>query len=147
MNQFVIIIPFFLISFVLSLLNLFRLTSSWILYLIPKQAFLDLLWASFHTVPAGPIIFAVIYLPIWLGLAYFIAFRAFDKMVYGKDARAFRPGSHGFPCKLFDYHCVCFQQDYWDNLDEGSGLFVYDTCTDLYFWGRLGIHHLNTVIL
>jgi len=115
---------------------------------IPTQALLDLLWASFYyTVPAGPITFAVIYLPIWLGLAYFIAFRASDRMVDGKDARGFHPGSHGIPCKLFDYHGVCFQQDCWDSLDEGSGLFVYDTCTDLYFGGRPGIHPLNTAIL
>jgi fluoroquinolone transport system permease protein len=81
MNQFVIIIPFFLIPFVLPLLNFFKLTSTWILYLIPTQSFLDLLWASFHTVPAGRIIFAIIYLPIWLGLAYYLALRAFDRNI------------------------------------------------------------------
>ncbi len=81
MNQFVIIIPFFLIPFVLPLLNFFKLTSTWILYLIPTQSFLDLLWASFHTVPAGRIIFAMIYLPIWLGLAYYLALRAFDRNI------------------------------------------------------------------
>jgi fluoroquinolone transport system permease protein len=81
MNQFVIIIPIFLVPFVLPLLNFFNLTSSWILYLIPTQAFLDLLWASFHAVPAGRIIFALIYLPIWLGLVYYFALRAFDRNI------------------------------------------------------------------
>jgi fluoroquinolone transport system permease protein len=81
MNQFVIIIPFFLIPFVLPLLNFFNLTSSWMLRLIPTQAFLDLLWASFHAVPAGRIIFAMIYLPIWLGLVYYFALRAFDRNI------------------------------------------------------------------
>jgi len=81
MNQFVIIIPLFMIPFILPLLNFFKLTSSWILYLIPTQAFLDLLWASFHTVPAGQIIFALIYLPIWLGLAFYFALRAFDRNI------------------------------------------------------------------
>ncbi len=81
MNQFVIIIPFFMIPFILPLLNFFKLTSSWILYLIPTQSFLDLLWASFHEVPAGRIIFAMIYLPIWLGLLYYFALRAFDRNI------------------------------------------------------------------
>ncbi|MEE9463305.1 MAG: ABC transporter permease [Bacteroidales bacterium] len=81
MNQFVIIIPFFMIPFILPLLNFFNLTSSWILYLIPTQAFLDLLWASFHAVPTGRIIFALIYLPIWLGLVYYFALRAFDRNI------------------------------------------------------------------
>ncbi len=81
MNQFVIIIPIFLVPFVLPLLNFFNLTSSWILYLIPTQAFLDLLWASFHAVPAGRIIFALIYLPIWLGIVYYFALRAFDRNI------------------------------------------------------------------
>jgi fluoroquinolone transport system permease protein len=81
MNQFVIIIPFFMIPFVLPLLNFFKLTSSWILYLIPTQSFLDLLWASFNAVPAGRIIFAMIYLPIWLGLVFNFALRAFDRNI------------------------------------------------------------------
>ncbi len=81
MNQFVIIIPFFMIPFILPLLNFFNLTSSWILYLIPTQAFLDLLWASFHVVPTGRIIFALIYLPIWLGLVYYFALRAFNRNI------------------------------------------------------------------
>ncbi len=81
MNQFVIIIPIFLVPFVLPLLNFFNLTNSWILYLIPTQAFLDLLWAAFHTMPAGRIIFALIYLPIWLGLVYYFALRAFDRNI------------------------------------------------------------------
>jgi fluoroquinolone transport system permease protein len=59
----------------------FKLTSSWILYLIPTQSFLDLLWASFHVVPAGRIIFAMISLPIWLGLVYYFALRAFDRNI------------------------------------------------------------------
>jgi fluoroquinolone transport system permease protein len=79
MNQFVIIIPLFLVPFVLPLMNFFNLTSSWILYLIPTQSFLDLLWASFHQVPAGRILFAMIYLPFWLGLTYFFAARAYDR--------------------------------------------------------------------
>jgi hypothetical protein len=81
MNQFVIIIPFFRIPFVLPLLNFFNLTNTWILYLIPTQSFLDLLWASFHTVAPGRIIFAMIYLPIWLGLVYYLALRAFDRNI------------------------------------------------------------------
>lgn len=81
MNQFIIIIPIFLIPFILPLLRFFNLTSSKILYLIPTQSFLDLLWASFFTVPAGHIIFAMLYLPIWLGLAYYFALRAFDRNI------------------------------------------------------------------
>ena len=79
MNQFVIIIPFFLIPFVIPLLNFFDLTDSWILYLIPTQSFLDLLWASFHEMPAGRILFALLYLPFWLVLAYWFAARAYDR--------------------------------------------------------------------
>jgi len=81
MNQFVIIIPFFLIPFVLPLLNFFNLTNSWILYLIPTQAFLDLLWASFYPVSTGRIIYSLIYLPLWLGLVYYLALRAFDRNI------------------------------------------------------------------
>lgn len=81
MNQFVIIIPFFMIPFILPLLNFFNLTSSWILYLIPTHAFLDLLWAAFHTMPAGRIVLAMIYLPVWLGLVYYFALKAFDRNI------------------------------------------------------------------
>jgi fluoroquinolone transport system permease protein len=81
MNQFIIIIPVFLIPFVLPLMNFFGLTSSWILYLIPTQAFLDLLWASFNPVPAGRILYAMIYLPFWLGFTYYLALRAFDRNI------------------------------------------------------------------
>lgn len=81
MNQFVIIIPFFMIPFILPLLNFFNLTSSWILYLIPTQAFLDLIWAAFFTMPAGRILLAMIYLPVWLGLVYYFAVRAFDRNI------------------------------------------------------------------
>jgi fluoroquinolone transport system permease protein len=81
MNQFVIIIPVFLVPFILPLLNFFNLTDSWILYLIPTQAFLDLLWAAMHGLPPGRIIFALIYLPLWLGLAYYFALRAFDRNI------------------------------------------------------------------
>jgi fluoroquinolone transport system permease protein len=81
MNQFIIIIPMFLVPFVLPLLNFFNLTHSWLLYLIPTQAFLDLLWASMHPVPPVRILFALIYLPIWLGLTYFLALRAFDRNI------------------------------------------------------------------
>jgi fluoroquinolone transport system permease protein len=81
MNQFVIIIPVFLIPFVLPLLNFFNLTSSWILYIIPTQAFLDLLWAAMHGLPPGRIVLAMVYLPIWLGLAYYFALRALDRNI------------------------------------------------------------------
>ena len=81
MNQFIIIIPFFLTPFILPLLNFFNLTSSWILYLIPTQAFLDLLWASFYPVPPGQILYAMIYLPLWLGLTTYFALRAFDRNI------------------------------------------------------------------
>ena len=81
MNQFVIIIPFFMIPFILPLLNFFNLTSSWILYLIPTQAFLDLLWAAFFTMPVGRIVLAMIYLPVWLGLVYYFALKAFDRNI------------------------------------------------------------------
>jgi fluoroquinolone transport system permease protein len=81
MNQFVIIIPFFLIPFVLPLLNFFNLTNSWMLYLIPTQSFLDLLWSSFSPVATGRIIFAIIYLPIWLGITYYFALRAFERNI------------------------------------------------------------------
>ena len=81
MNQFIIIIPFFMIPFILPLLNFFNLTNTWILYLIPTQAFLELLWASFHTMTTGRIILAMVYLPIWLGLIFYFALRAFDRNI------------------------------------------------------------------
>ena len=80
-NQYFIIIPVFLTPLALPLLNFFKLTDSYILYLLPTQATLNLLWASFHTIPPADMIYSLICLPAWLMLSYYYAAYSFRKHI------------------------------------------------------------------
>jgi len=80
-NQYFIIIPQFLAPLALPLLNFFDITDTWILFIIPTQATLKLLWASFHSISTGHMVYSLIYLPIWLILSYYYAAYSFRKHI------------------------------------------------------------------
>jgi fluoroquinolone transport system permease protein len=78
-NQYVIIIPQFLAPLALPLLNFFDITDSLLLYILPTQATLNLLWASFHPVSPADLVYSLAYLPVCLLLSYNFAARSFRK--------------------------------------------------------------------
>jgi fluoroquinolone transport system permease protein len=80
-NQYIIIIPQFLAPLALPLLNFFGLTDSWLLYILPTQATLNLLWASFHSIPPVDMVYSLLYLPVWLLLSYYFAAFSFRKHI------------------------------------------------------------------
>ncbi len=80
-NQYIIIIPQFLAPLALPLLNFYKLTDSWLLYILPTQATLNLLWASFHSIQTIDMVYSLLYLPLWLVLSYFFAAFSFRKNI------------------------------------------------------------------
>lgn len=80
-NQYIIIIPIFLTPLAFPLLNFFQLTNSWLLYILPTQATLNLLWASFHSISPANMVYSLIYLPVWLLLSYLYAAYSFRKYI------------------------------------------------------------------
>ncbi len=80
-NQYFIIIPQFLAPLALPLLNFFQLTDSWLLYILPTQATLNLLWASFHPISTSDMVYSLIYLPVWLLLSYNYAAYSFRRHI------------------------------------------------------------------
>lgn len=81
MNQFFIIIPQFLAPLALPLLNFFGLTDTWILYILPSQATLNLLWASIHPISPADMVYSLLYLPAWFLLSYYYAVYSFRKFI------------------------------------------------------------------
>lgn len=80
LNQYLIIIPFFLTPLTLPLLNLFDLTSSKWLYLIPTQAALNLFEAAFEGFSqTSDRLYAVFYPVLWIWILFVQAKKAFIK--------------------------------------------------------------------
>ena len=80
-NQYIIIIPMFLAPLALPVLNFFGLTNSWLLYTIPTQATLNLLWGSFHSMGIVDLVYSLVYLPLCLLLSYAYAARSFRRHI------------------------------------------------------------------
>jgi len=80
-NQYFIIIPLFLTPLALPLLNFFGLTDSLLLYMLPTQASLNLLWASFHTISKGDMLYSLACLPVFLILSYYLAAYSFRRHI------------------------------------------------------------------
>ena len=83
-NQYIIIIPLFLAPAALPLLNYYNITHTCLMYIIPTQATLILLDASFTTLHAGQFIYASVYLVLWVCLSYILAKRYFLKYIVRK---------------------------------------------------------------
>jgi fluoroquinolone transport system permease protein len=78
-NQYIIVIPQFLAPLALPLLNFFEVTDSLLLYILPTQATLNLLQASFHSVSTADLVYSMVYLPACLMFSYYFAARSFRK--------------------------------------------------------------------
>lgn len=80
LNQYLMILPFFLTPLILPLLNFFHLTDSWLLYFIPTQAALNLFEAAFTGFSqTGDILYAVFYPVPWIWILFIQAKKAFIK--------------------------------------------------------------------
>ena len=80
-NQYILRVALFLLPVGLPLLNLFGVTDSILLYLIPSQATLILLEGAFIAFPLGQILYAVLYLILWIFISFFLARRAYMEMI------------------------------------------------------------------
>ncbi len=85
LNQYLMIFPFFLTPFFLPLLNFFEVTDTLWFYIIPSQASLILLKAGFSVgIASAEIIYAMVYLLICIGLAYYFARFSYIKYIIQK---------------------------------------------------------------
>lgn len=80
-NQYILRVALYLLPIGLPLLNLFEFTGTYWLYLIPSQATLILLQASFISFPLGEVLYAIVYLSLWTAVAYWLARGAYLKMI------------------------------------------------------------------
>ncbi|MBN1819353.1 MAG: ABC transporter permease [Prolixibacteraceae bacterium] len=80
-NQYIIVIPLFLMPLSLPYLGLFNVTDAFWLYLIPTNASFILFEATFESVPVTTLIYAFLYLGISIGVTYLISKRLFVKHI------------------------------------------------------------------
>jgi fluoroquinolone transport system permease protein len=83
-NQYFIIIPMFMIPTCLPFLNYFGATDALVFYLVPTQASLILFQAAFEgtaAVKTADIIYACLYLPLSVLVAYRVAEKAYTRML------------------------------------------------------------------
>lgn len=69
-NQYIFIIPFFIAPLSVPILNYLGVVHSWLFYLIPSQASLELFHASFNKIPFFTALYSYAYLLLWNYLAY-----------------------------------------------------------------------------
>lgn len=82
LNQYLIIIPLFLMPVCVPLLGLFGVTPEyWVYYLIPSQASLVLFKASSGGASAWQLVYALFYLILAIGVAYKIAEKTYIKHI------------------------------------------------------------------
>lgn len=80
-NQFILVIPMFLIPLCIPILDLFGVLSGKWMYLIPTHASIILMKASVQNIPLIEIIYAVPFLIISLIASYIFALRSFTKHI------------------------------------------------------------------
>lgn len=78
-NQYLLVIPLFLVPLFLPLLNFFEIVNWPVLYLIPTQAALVLFTASFETMETYKVMLALIYMILWNVLAFKLALWSYEK--------------------------------------------------------------------
>lgn len=80
-NQYIIVIPLFLMPLVLPVLNFFEVTDTLWLYIIPTQASFILFQGAFEKISPAEVIYALVYLVFAIGLVYYISKRLFLKHI------------------------------------------------------------------
>nr|ALD83706.1 putative ABC transporter [Sorangium cellulosum] len=84
LNQYLVVVPVFLAPMLLPLLSLFHVIDTPLFYLIPSQGSLILFDAAFGGAPSAiEISYAVAYLALSCGVAFFFAVKAFRSRVLG----------------------------------------------------------------
>ena len=82
-NQYIVVIPLFLVPFSLPLLNFLGLMDCYAFYIIPTQASLILFEATFKEVEVWKLIYSIGYLLISMLFAYKLARKAFINYIIG----------------------------------------------------------------
>ena len=80
-NQYIIVVPVLLLPLCLPLLTLVMGRHSFLWYLVPTQAALDLMLRSFGPIQGIPTILLTAYLSLWILAAYIIAEYSFNKYI------------------------------------------------------------------
>lgn len=86
-NQYLILIPILVIPLFVPLISLWGMPESGWLYLFPTQASLILFRASFAPVAGVKILYAILYLLLWLSGFYWLAEQAFIRMTYSTSEK------------------------------------------------------------
>lgn len=76
-NQFILLMPIVLAPICLPFLDYFDVYSSWFFYLIPTQASLLLFESSVSSIESWQVVYAIVYLILWIWLAYVLAFKSY----------------------------------------------------------------------
>jgi fluoroquinolone transport system permease protein len=63
----------------------FDIWRSWIMFLHPLQAPLVLMQAAFETLPAWQVVYGLAYGLLWVGIAFQLAMRSFNRFVVVKQ--------------------------------------------------------------
>lgn len=80
-NQYIIVIPVFLIPTAIPLLNFLEITNTYWFYMIPSQASLLLFEAGFSTMATWKIVYAIVYLSASIFGAYVWAKKSYQKHI------------------------------------------------------------------
>ena len=81
LNQYIMIVPLALTPFLLPLLNLFELTNSFWLFLIPSQAILLLMEGATSSISVWELLYGLFYPLPWIWIFYRWAEKAYRKYV------------------------------------------------------------------
>ena len=87
LNEYFLTSVFYMIVLVIPLLGFFRLFETSLFYLIPTQASLVLLQSAFGEVAAWEIIYAFLYLTVWIIFTFRWAHRSFYRYIIMKQKR------------------------------------------------------------
>lgn len=80
-NQYILIIPLYLLPLFLPLLNYVGITNCYLFYILPTQAAVFLFEAAIRPVSTGQYIYAVLWLPLSIYFTYRIALYRFNKFI------------------------------------------------------------------
>ena len=80
-NEYIIKMAVWLLPIALPMLNFINVTDTLLWYILPTQATLILLEASFGPMETWKIIYSIIYLSISTGVCFYVALRAFEKNI------------------------------------------------------------------
>jgi fluoroquinolone transport system permease protein len=84
-NEYLMPSVLYLLFFTIPIADYFGLVQSWLFYLHPIQGSLLLMKAAFQPVQPWQLVYAVLYLALWVGLVYIWSKRSFNRFIVRKE--------------------------------------------------------------